>query len=287
MTSLPAKAGRHCHSAVNPLHSALYFAPDLARELAPYGIEDPSAVYFAGRAAALGRVGPGVVTATFHGFHHALVARHLPAVWELAAPETVLAARLRAADSMLRRLLGEEAVASKEMAEAAELALRAAGGCTRPGRPMYAALADLPVPEAPHLALWHGASLLREHRGDAHVAVLQHAGLDPMEALVSHTASGRGMSPKWALATRGWSRRDWEEAQERLRGRGLLDGDGELTEAGTALRKGLEEETDRLDAAPYEHLGAAGTERLTELCGAFTGAALASGAFPADLFGKG
>ncbi|SEP83346.1 SCO6745 family protein [Streptomyces radiopugnans] len=286
MTSLPAKAGRRCHNAVNPLHSALYFAPDLARELAPYGIEDPSAVYFAGRAAALGRVGPGVVTATFHNFHHALVARHLPAVWELAAPETVLAARLRAADSMLRRLLGEEAVASKEMAEAAELALRAAEGCVRPGRPLYAALADLPVPEAPHLALWHGASLLREHRGDAHVAVLQHAGLDPVEALVSHTASGRGMNPKWALATRGWSRRDWEEAQERLRGRGLLDGDGELTEAGTALRKGLEEETDRLDAAPYEHLGAAGTERLTELCGAFTGAALASGAFPADLFGK-
>ncbi|MFP8964330.1 SCO6745 family protein [Streptomyces nanhaiensis] len=287
MTSLPAKAGRRCHNAVNPLHSALYFAPDLARELAPYGIEDPSAVYFAGRAAALGRVGPGVVTATFHNFHHALVARHLPAVWELAAPETVLAARLRAADSMLRRLLGEEAVASEEMAEAAELALRAAEGCVRPGRPLYAALADLPVPEAPHLALWHGASLLREHRGDAHVAVLQHAGLDPVEALVSHTASGRGMSPKWALATRGWSRRDWEEAQERLRGRGLLDGDGELTGAGTALRKELEEETDRLDAAPYEHLGAAGTERLTELCGAFTGAALASGAFPADLFGKG
>ncbi|MCI0386582.1 hypothetical protein [Streptomyces sp. CNQ085] len=287
MTSLPAKAGRRCHNVVNPLHSALYFAPDLAHELAPYGIEDPSAVYFAGRAAALGRVGPGVVTATFHNFHHTLVARHLPAVWELAAPETVLAARLRAADSMLRRLLGEEAVASKETAEAAELALRAAEGCVRPGRPLYAALADLPVPEAPHLALWHGASLLREHRGDAHVAVLQHAGLDPLEALVSHTAGGRGMSPRWALATRGWSRRDWEEAQERLRGRGLLDGDGELTGAGAALRGELEAETDRLDAAPYEHLGAAGTERLTELCGALTGAALAAGAFPADAFGKG
>jgi hypothetical protein len=287
MTSLPAKAGRRCHAVVNPLHSALYFAPDLARELAPYGIEDPSAVYFAGRAAALGRVGPGVVTAVFYNFHHDLVARHVPGVWELAAPETVLAARLRAADSLLRRLLGEEAVASEEMAEAAGLALRAAEACSRAGRPLYAALADLPVPEAPHLALWHGASLLREHRGDAHVAVLLRAGLDPLEALVSHTASGRGMRPKWVLATRGYGRRDWEEAQERLRGRGLLDGDGELTEAGTELRRALEEETDRLDGTPYEHLGAAGTERLTELCGAFTGAALGAGAFPADLVGKG
>lgn len=287
MTSLPTRAGRRCHNVLNPLHSALYFAPDLPRELAPYGIEDPSAVYFAARAAALGRVGPGVVTATFHNFHHDLVARHLPGVWELASPETVLAARLRAVDSMLRRLLGEEAVVSKEMAEAAELALRAAEGCVRPGRPLYAAHADLPVPEAPHLALWHAATLLREHRGDAHVALLQRAGLDPLEALVSHTASGRGMSPTWVLATRGYRRRDWEEAQERLRGRGLLDAEGELTEAGVALRKELEEETDRLDRPPYEHLGAAGTLRLTELCGAFTTAALGAGAFPDGLFGKG
>ncbi|MTE21730.1 hypothetical protein F0L17_21965 [Streptomyces sp. TRM43335] len=290
MTSLPARAGRRCHNVVNPLHSAVYFTPDLARELAPYGIEDPSAVYFAGRAASLGRVGPGVVTATFHNFHPDLVARHLPGVWDSASPETVLEARLRAADSMLRRLLGEEAVDSKEMAEAAGLALRATEACSRPGRPLYASLADLPVPQAPHLALWHAASLLREHRGDAHVAVLLHAGLDPLEALVSHTAGGRGMSPAWVLATRGWSRRDWEATQERLRGRGLLAGapsGAELTEAGVALRKELEEETDRLDSAPYEHLGAAGTERLTELCGAFTGALLSAGAFPADAFGRG
>lgn len=287
MTSLPARAGRRCHNVVNPLHSAIYFTPDLARELAPYGIGDPAAVYFAGRAASLGRVGPGAVTAAFYNFSPDLVARHLPGVWESAPPEAVLEARLRAADSMLRRLLGEEAVGSAEMAEAAELALRAAEACTRPGRPLYASLADLPVPDAPHLALWHAASMLREHRGDAHVAVLLHAGLDPLEALVSHTAGGRGMSPAWVLSTRGWGRRDWEEAQERLRGRGLLDGGGELTEAGAALRVELEEETDRLDSAPYEHLGAAGTERLTELCRGYTTAALGAGAFPADAFGKG
>ncbi|MEE1942145.1 hypothetical protein V1L54_22555 [Streptomyces sp. TRM 70361] len=286
-SSLPARAGRRCHAVLNPLHSALYFAPDLARELAPYGIEDPTAVYLAGRAAPLGRVGPGVVTAVFHSFHHDLVARHLPAVWELASPGTVVAARLRAADSMLRRLLGDKAVESGEMTEAARLALRAAEGCVRPGRPLYAAHADLPVPDAPHLALWHAATLLREHRGDGHLAVLQHAGLDPLEALVSHTASGHGMSPKWVLATRGWHRRDWDAARERLRGRGLLDAAGEPTEAGTALRKELEAETDRLDAAPYEHLGASGTARLTELCGAFTTAAVGAGAFPPDAFGRG
>ncbi|MEU7278099.1 hypothetical protein AB0A69_04805 [Streptomyces sp. NPDC045431] len=287
MTTLPPRAGRRCHNALNPLHSTVYFSPDYAKELAGLGVEDSSAAYFAGRAAAMGAVGPGVVAAAFYNFNHELVARHLPAVWDTASPETVLAARLRAADATLRRLLGEEAVASEAMAEAARLALRATEACTRHARPLYAAHADLPVPEEPHLAYWHAATLLREHRGDAHLVALLAAGLDPLEALVSHTATGKGMAPRWILATRGWSRADWDAAAGRLRERGLLNEAGDLTEAGSALRAELEEQTDRLDAAPYEHLGAADVERLTELGRGFLTAAVAAGAFPQDLAGKG
>ncbi|WP_406341471.1 SCO6745 family protein [Streptomyces sp. NBC_00648] len=287
MTSLPPRAGRRCHNSVNPLHSTVYFSPDFAKELAEIGIEDARAAYFAGRAAALGAVGPGTVTATFYNFNHELVALHVPAVWDIASPETVLAARLRAVDSTLRRLLGDEAVASPEMAEAARLALRAAEGCTRYARPLYAAHADLPVPEEPHLAYWHAATLLREHRGDGHLAALLDAGLDPLEALVSHTATGKGMAPRWILGTRGWRRADWDAAAVRLRERGILDAEGELTEAGTALRAEVEDRTDRLDLAPYELLGAEGVDRLTELARGFLLAAVAAGAFPADLSGKG
>ncbi|MFJ6631908.1 hypothetical protein ACIQMR_10995 [Streptomyces sp. NPDC091376] len=287
MTSLPPRAGRRCHNAVNPLHSTVYFSPDYAKELAGIGVEDASAAYFAGRAAAMGAVGPGTVAATFYNFNHELIARHLPAVWETAPPATVLAARLRGVDATLRRLLGDDAVASDEMAEAARLALRAAEACTRHARPLYAAHADLPVPEEPHLAYWHAATLLREHRGDGHLTALLSAGLDPLEALVSHTATGKGMSPRWILASRGWRRTDWDAASGRLRERGLLAEDGELTEAGTALRAELEEHTDRLDLAPYEHLGAADVERLTELARGFLMTAAAAGAFPADLTGKG
>jgi hypothetical protein len=285
-TSLPERAGRRCHSMINPLHSTHYFSPDLGRELAAVGVTDPKAAYFAARAAAMGPVGAGVVTATFYNFRHELVARHVPAVWEAAAPEVVLAARARAVDTTLRRLLGEELIAAKEMAEAAQLALRATEACTRTARPLYAAHADLPVPEEPHLAFWHAATLLREHRGDGHVTVLLGAELDPVEALVSHTATGRGMAPKWALATRGWHREHWDSAVERLRGRGLLDAEGELTEAGTALRMAIEAETDRLDRAPYEHLGAAGVERLGELSKGLLSTALAAGAFPEGMTGK-
>ncbi|GAA3777326.1 SCO6745 family protein [Streptomyces chiangmaiensis] len=284
---LPERAGRRCHNLINPLHSTHYFSPDLERELTAVGIEDPKAAYFSVRAAAMGPVGAGVVTATFYNFRPETVARRVPAVWETASPEVVLAARARAVDATLRRLLGEETVASREMAEAAQLALRATEACTPHTRPLYAAHATLPAPDEPHLAFWHAATLLREHRGDGHLTVLLGAELGPLEAVVTHTATGKGMTPKWVLATRGWSGEDWDAASARLRERGLIEADGGLTAAGTALRKEIEVETDRLDRAPYEHLGAAGVERLTELAGDFLARAFAAGAFPQGMTGKG
>ncbi|WP_409234436.1 SCO6745 family protein [Streptomyces sp. PA5.6] len=284
--ALESRAGRRCHSVLNALHSTHYFSPDVNRELKGLGITHPTAVNFAVRAAALGAVGPGTVAATFYNYKYELVAAHVPQVWRTASPEDVLAARLRGVDTTLRRLLGEELVASPEMAEAAELALRATEACTRGARPLYAAHADLPVPEQPHLAYWHAATLLREHRGDGHLTALLGAGLDGLEALVSHTATGKGTRPKWVFSTRGWNQEEWDAAEDRLRDRGILDGEGELTESGVALRKDIEAETDRLDRAPYEHLGAAGVERLTELGTVIAGAALQAGAFPADLLGK-
>ncbi|QKW48924.1 SCO6745 family protein [Streptomyces buecherae] len=286
MTSLPERAGRHCHQVLNPLHSCTYFAPEFTDELGRIGVKERAA-YFAARSAPLGRVGAGTVTATFYNFKYDWVAQHVPAVWDVTTPEAVVEARLAAADGTLRRLLGAEVIASPEMAEAAELALRATEACGRAARPLYAAHADLAVPDAPHLAFWHAATLLREHRGDGHLAVLVAAELDGLEAVVSHTASGFGVAPTWARTMRGWSEEEWVAAQERLRGRGLLAADGELTPTGTALRKELEVETDRLDRAPYEHLGAAGVARLTELATAFASTAMAAGAFPADFLGKG
>lgn len=103
---------------------------------------------------------------------------------------------------------------------------------------------------------------------------------------MTHTATGRGMAPKWIFSTRGWSREEWDAATDRLRGRGLVDDAGELTERGVALRDDVERETDRLDAAPYARLGAEGVARLTELASGFARTALAAGAFPADLIGK-
>ncbi|MFJ2771964.1 hypothetical protein [Streptomyces sp. NPDC087300] len=287
MTSLEGGTGRHCHNAVSPLHSSVYFAPEPEDELAALGLERGSMVYLAGRAAPLGAVGAGTVTATFYNFNREHVQRYIPAAWTLTTPEAVLTARLRGTDRTLQRLLGKEALTSTEMSEAAELALHATEACRREARPLYAANAELPVPEEPHLALWHAATLLREHRGDGHLAALAVAGLSGIEALVLHNATGRAPTSALFMRTRGWTAQQWGAARERLRRRGLLDEAGDLTQAGTALRGEVEELTDRLDAAPYDHLGPAATARLTELAGSFSKTLRAAGAFPAVHFGKG
>ncbi|RLL67628.1 hypothetical protein [Streptomyces sp. Z26] len=282
MAVLPEFAFRRCHDVVNKIHSAFYFSPEFGTELAELGLEDRAAAYFVGRAAPFGRVRAGIITSAFFVFDHALVARHIPAVWDVVSPEAALAARLRAVDKMLRRRLGEVLIASQEMIEAADLALLATQACTRQARPLYAANADLPVPEPPHLALWYAATLLREHRGDSHVITLVNSGLDPVEALVSHTATGQGRPVEWVLETRGLSTHDWQAAERRLRDRGLLTSDNVLTAAGAQLREKIEADTDRLDAAPYEYLGGRGVARLTELATAFSASIAEDGSTSAD-----
>lgn len=286
MTLLDERAGRRCHGVINPIHSALYFSADINEHFVAAGVDDPFSAYLAARAAPLGAVGAGTVTATFYSFSHRLVAARLPELWERITPAKALETRLTAVDGTLRRLWGADGVAAKEVAEAAELALRAAEACTREARPLCAGNADLPVPTEPHLALWHAASLLREHRGDGHLAVLLNAGLTGIEAQATHTASGRGLSTKWVLRTRGFSQEEWDLTLARLHERGLLTAEYELTEEGLRLRKAIETETDRLDRAPYEHLGATGVARLTELAGQLTLKAAESGAFPSNLIGK-
>jgi len=287
MTSLTPHASRRCYNTLNPLHSAIYSVPEHDAQFGALGLEGGSMAYFAGRAAPMGAVGAGVVAAAFYNFNPVLVARSIPRAWEIASPQQVLDARLRITDAYLTRLLGADAIASPQMAEAAQLALRAAEACGRPGRPLYAGNADLPVPRAPHLALWHAATLLREHRGDGHLAVLVAAELDGLESLVTHTVTGKGFTPHFVQATRGWSQQEWEDAEERLRDRDLLDKEGEPTERGVQLRRTIEEDTDRLGFAPYEHLGAEGVQRLAELVAPFGQALLAGGALPVRHMGRG
>ena len=112
------------------------------------------------------------------------------------------------------------------------LARRAAEGCTPDGRPLYAAHADLDWPESLPLQLFHAITLLREYRGDGHVAVLVAEGVSGLESAVLHVAQGDAWTREPLRKRRGWSTEQWDAAVERLRERGWLDAVRALHRAG-------------------------------------------------------
>ena len=257
-------AARNMWVRFEPYHDVTYFTPESRAATDALGCKGGWMGYFGMRAAPLGAATPEQVTSAFYNFHPSRVARALPEAWAVASPEVFLATRLDGADGALRRLLGDDVITSPALAEAAELAVAAAEHAPTAGRPLAAANARLPWPDQPHLALWQASTLLRESRGDGHVAALVTAALDPCETLVAFAAD-HGMDPDYLRQSRAWPADDWQAAADRLRSRGLLDPSGALTPEGAALRQWVEDRTDELAAAPWRALGEDRTRRLADL----------------------
>jgi hypothetical protein len=274
---------------LEPYHGWIYFVREAHDAYAALGVIDRRMGYFGSRAAAMGPVPADVVIATFFNFYPGLVRSHVPKVWDITRPEALLRARIEAADAMLRRILGD-ATSSAEMREAAELARRAAEACTPEGRPLYAGHASLPWPDEPHLQLWHAQTLLREYRGDGHIAALVAAGLDAPEALITHGATGRpyATQPEKTLQvpvgmdvlknSRAWPDDEWRAALERLRSRGWIDEENYFTDEGAAGRERIEQQTDDLAMRPWNVIGEDACTRLRELARPWSRAISASDA---------
>ena len=237
-----------------PIHALTYFAQPAFDAWAAAGIRGFWRGYFATRAAPLGPVGAEVVTATFFGFEPAMVAKALPSVWEMAPPEVALQARLDGMDAALRAVLGDAAVEDRTVAATAATLRDAVAACPLAGRALFAANAGLPWPDEPHLAVWHGLTCLREHRGDGHNAALLAAGLAGCEVQVLAGAAG-GAGRDVIQPARGWSDEQWDAARGALTTRGLLAPDGAITAQGRALHADVEARTDALALAPWVHLG--------------------------------
>jgi hypothetical protein len=273
---MDAQLARKTWRTMEPVHGAVYFAAEPREEYVAIGLDDRMSGYFASRAAAMGPVPAVVVIATFFYFDSDLVRRSMAGVWERVSPHAVSAARSRGADRMLRRHLGD-AIDSLEMVEAAELAREAAlVACRRPeGRPLFAGHASLPWPDEAHMVLWHAQTLLREYRGDGHVAALTAAGLNGCESLVTHAAAG-DVDAETLRATRQRTGDDWLAAEERLHSIGWFDADHAFTDLGRERRTWIEQRTDELAAAPYDAIGADGCARLRELVRPFSRAMMAA-----------
>lgn len=268
--------GRKCWRNFEVLHTVAYFAAEPAQAYRALGIRGRQG-YFASRSAPMGAVPPEVCEATFYVFAPVLVRDALPRAWEVAGVEAVLAARHRGVAAALHRGL-PEAGRNAEVAEAVELARVACAGLTAHGRALYAGHASLPWPQDPLLALWHAGALLREHRGDGHVAALLLAGLDPVESIVTGGIAA-GTTPFMKLS-RGWTEQEWAAGEARLRQRGLLAEDGTMTSTGTALRASVERQTDEAASVGWEALGVDGCARLLDLVKPLREQLLAGDIFP-------
>jgi hypothetical protein len=243
---------RRLHRLVEPICLVTFFSHEPNDALMALGFRNYWDGYFAARAAPLGRVPAEVVHAVFYNFADGEVARHIPRVWDTATPEAAFAAREQGCVAALRRILGDLADAPG-LARAADLATKAATSAPTEGRIMYAGLRALPLPEEPVARLYHAATLLREHRGDGHVAALVTAGIGGTEAHVLHALS-EGMPAEKFGRVHHLPATQLAAVVDGMRSRGLVDASGWLTDAGRETKEWIESLTDDLAAPAYDSL---------------------------------
>ncbi|OPG09072.1 hypothetical protein B1R27_07560 [Streptomyces sp. GKU 895] len=249
-----------------PICLVTYFADECNEELAALGHRTYWDGYFASRAAPLGRVPAEVVHAAFYSFADGEAARHIPSAWETVPPEASLAARERGSTASLRRILGDEPAKSPGLVRAADLITAAATSAPMEGRVMYAGMRTLAVPSDPVARLWHSATMLREHRGDGHIAALVGAGIGGTEAHVL-SALDMGIHPPQSFGRiHHLPKERLAAVMDGLRERGLIDADDHFTDAGRETKQRIETLTDELAAPPYDCLTPAELDELiTEL----------------------
>lgn len=268
---LVAKLG----AVTNLTHGFIYFAPEATEEYRNLGLLDEQH-YFASRGAAFGPVPAEVVIATFFNFCPDVVRVALPDAWDVASPRDIQSARMRAAARTLERCCPD--VDREAVEEAGLLAARMIDGVGFQGTALAGANRAVPEPDDPLGRLWQRITVIREWRGDIHVAVLTAAGLDAVEALILHAATEQ--VPRAALlATRGWPASDWQAGVDSLVARGLVHADESFTDAGRAFREELETRTNVVCARMVAAAGEADTRRFLDLLKPVRKGLLESGIF--------
>lgn len=251
-----SRAARALSGALEPVTGQVYFSPEChagyeALGFGPStaevgGVQMPEiAAYFTSRGSVMGQVPGEVVAAAFGVFKAEVVVPSVAAGWALTDAPTIEAARTDGAVAQLRRVLGDD---PDGLSTAVELLRRATDDLEPAGKPLYAGLRSQGVPDDPLAAAWRMGDMLREYRGDAHVAVWTAAGFDACE-IGMLTELYWGLPTRSYARTRGWTDADFDAAEERLTARGLL-ADAALTDAGRTEREAIEVATDEA-CAPY------------------------------------
>jgi len=257
-----SRRARRLAATIEPFVGQVYFSPECHEEYVALGFgPSPGTVangvhlpdgpaYFCSRGSAMGQASGELVAAAFAVFNPAVVVPAVATGWGLTDAATIAAARARGATAQLSRLLGES---PEGLERATALLVRATEPLRVEGRPLYAGLRSLGLPGDPIGDAWRLADQLREFRGDAHTAAWTTAGFDAVEIGLL-TELYWGLPMRTYIRSRAWSAAELDEATERLRSRGLLDGDG-FSERGRAEREAVEVATDSHMRPAIEGLG--------------------------------
>jgi Helix-turn-helix family len=272
-TPAPPHIARRLAAAIEPFVGQVYFSPECHSAYAALGF-NPSpgdangvalpdgAAYFTSRGSVMGQVHGTVVAAAFGVFNPAVVVPAVTYGWTLTDATTICTARTDGALAQLRRILGDE---PDGLHRVVQLLLTAIEPLRPYGKPLFAGISALPMPEPPLGVAWHLGDMLREYRGDAHIAAWTGAGFDPPEIGLL-TELYWGLPARSYVRTRAWTSDDLDAAQERLRSRGLLEADGSaMTEAGWAAREAVEVQTDQMCRPLTDALGEDGEELVALL----------------------
>jgi hypothetical protein len=250
--AVPATPARRLRDALEPIATIGWWSRQASESAAALGLDFFSA-YVWGRAAALGPdVAPPVVTSAFGVFEPGMIEGVLAVARATASHDAVLQARQAGGATGLAAATGAIDVSTVET-----LGRRlsdALAGLDGAARPLFSGLRSLPALTDPHGRLWRAAELVREHRGDGHLAACLAAGLDVAEMNV--------LTELWLdyplgeySATRGFPTERLNEAAGSLQGRGWLDADHLLTATGRAARESIEAATDATQAGLMAALG--------------------------------
>jgi Helix-turn-helix family len=253
---------RKIWDVVEPIAANVYFAPEVHRAYQRIGFDGPSRVmrgiefpdmlaYFTSRGACLGdQVSGHLVAAAFGVFKRPMVVAAVEDGWKRTDAATILTAREEGATASLRRILGDE---PDGLPFATGVLSRMAAAGPAEGRYLHSGLLSLGFPGDPMGDFWRAADLVREHRGDSHIAAWIDADLDATEVGLL-TDPWRGQPLKSWVRSRGWTDDELDAACDRLRSRRLLDGD-ELTPAGFELREQIESATDDMERRVVAAMG--------------------------------
>ncbi len=255
-------ASRQLAAVIEPIAGQVYFAPPCHRNyealgFAPSpltmsnGVAAPdAAAYFTSRGSVMGQVSGELVAAAFAVFNPDLVIPSVTYGWTLCDAATICAARTDGAIEHLGQLLGAH---PEGLSRATALLARATENLGTEGRPLYAGLLSLGLPNDPLGDLWRLADLLREYRGDSHIAAWVAAGLSgPEIGLLSELYWGLPM--RSYVRTRAWNDEQLDAAHEQLFSAGLISEDA-FSASGRALRESIESATDHQCSVIVDALG--------------------------------